>query len=173
MHSFVAQTYAIRREADQLLAKDTTGRFARQRTRSAGAGEEVVQHAVERARRGDDDSLRLLYLRYSNTVFGYVSSIVRDEHAAEDITQTVFSRLADRLRSYEPRVTPFGAWITRVAHNASIDYLRAQRLVPCEEVVDPDASSEDSGDRLAAIREALAALPASPSMRHTTYQPCP
>lgn len=159
MHSSVARTYAIRLEADQLEAV-AHRRFRRQRPSSAGTGDDVVQDAVERARGGDEDSLRLLYLRYSNSVFSYVSSIVRDEYAAEDITQTVFARLPFRLRRYEPRLTPFGAWITRVAHNASIDYLRAQRAVPCEEVLDPQASCEDlSRDRLDAIRQALAALP--------------
>ena len=160
MHSSIARTYAIRREADQLRAMDTPGRFTRQRPAKASAGEDVIQEAVERARDGDEDSLRLLYLRYSNSVFSYVCSIVRDEHAAEDITQTVFARLPARLRNYEPRLTPFGAWITRVAHNVSIDHLRAQRQVPSAEVLDPRASYEDlSRERLAAIREALDVLP--------------
>jgi RNA polymerase sigma-70 factor (ECF subfamily) len=160
MHDAIARTYAIRLEADRLQTMDGHGRFSRRRAAGLTTGEGLVQGAVERARDGDEDALRLLYLRYSNTVFSQVCSIVRDEHAAEDITQTVFTRLPLRLRNYESRVVSFGAWIARVAHNASIDYLRAQRTVPCEEVLDPQASREDvSADRLAAIREALAALP--------------
>src|SRR5688500_17379472 len=159
MHD-AARTYAIRREADRLQRIDGQGRFRRQGARDATTGEEIVQSAVEHARNGDADALRLLYLRYSNTVFSQVCSIVRDEHAAEDITQTVFTRLPARLTHYEPRLVSFAAWIARVAHNASIDFLRAQRAVPREEVVDPQSSREDvSRDRLAAIREALAALP--------------
>jgi RNA polymerase sigma-70 factor (ECF subfamily) len=160
MHHSSVRTYAIRLEADQLQAMDVQRRFTRRRGSGATTGEGLIQQAIERARDGDDDALRLLYLRYSNLVFSHVCSIVRDEHAAEDITQTVFARLAHRLKQYEPRLVAFGAWITRVAHNASIDYLRAQRMVPCEEVIDPESSREDlSRDRLAAIREALAALP--------------
>jgi RNA polymerase sigma-70 factor, ECF subfamily len=160
MPNAVARTYAIRREADRLQTMDSHGRFRRPAARSATTGEELVQGAVERARDGDADALRLLYLRYSNAVFSQVCSIVRDEHAAEDITQTVFTRLPARLRHYEPRLVNFAAWMARVAHNASIDYLRAQRTVPREEVLDPQTSREDvSGDRLAAIREALASLP--------------
>ena len=159
MHD-AARTYAIRREADRLQTMDGHGRFRRQGARGATTGEELVQAAVERARDGDADALRLLYLRYSNAVFSQVCSIVRDEHAAEDITQTVFTRLPARLRHYEPRLVSFAAWVARVAHNASIDYVRAQRAVPCEEVLDPQTWREDlSRDRLSAIREALAALP--------------
>jgi|SRR5215210_7383494 len=158
-----ARAYAIRLEADQLQGMEPQGRFTRRRTTGSGAAtgaEELVQEAVERAREGDGDAMRLLYLRYSNHVFAHVCSIVRDEHAAEDITQNVFARLAHRLRNYEPRLVSFGAWITRVAHNAAIDYLRAQRVVPCDEVLDPESSREDlAHDRLAAIREALAVLP--------------
>lgn len=160
MHNSIARGYAIHREADQLQALNPQGRFKRQRAGGGAAGEGLVRAAVERAREGDEDALRLLYLRYSNSVFSYVCSIVPDEHAAEDITQTVFARLAARLQRYEPRRAPFGGWITTVAHNAAVDYLRAQRMVPCEEVLDPEAAQEDSSrDRLAAIREALAILP--------------
>lgn len=159
MHSSIARGYAIHLEANQLQTL-SQGRFKRQRAGGGRPGEGLVHAAVERAREGDEDALRLLYLRYSNSVFSYVCSIVPDEHAAEDITQTVFARLVARLKHYEPRRVPFEAWITTVARNASIDYVRAQRMVPSEEVLDTEATEEDfSRDRLAAIREALAALP--------------
>lgn len=148
-------------EADHLQAKDGHRRFRRRRFPAHAMGDErIVAHAVARAREGDEDGLRLLYLRYADCVYTHVCTIVHDEHAAEDVTQTVFARLERKLKNYEPRVVPFGAWITRVAHNAAIDHLRAQRQIPCEVVHDPDTALEDLGrDRLESLRSALAVLP--------------
>ena len=49
--------------------------------------------AVARAKEGDREAVRYLYLRYSDNVYGYVRSIVRDDYEAEDITQHVFAKL--------------------------------------------------------------------------------
>jgi RNA polymerase sigma-70 factor (ECF subfamily) len=151
---------AIRRAADGLEAVSTFG-FARRDPRvTSDAGEELIRRAANRARSGDKDALRFLYLRFSGAVYSYVSSILADSHAAEDITQTVFSRLAIRLQRYQPTEAPFGTWIARVAHNAAIDYMRGQRMVPTEEVLDPAASREDvSKERLDALCRALKRLP--------------
>lgn len=151
---------AIRLAADRLQG-ESTGQFHRRRAARAGdAHERLVSSAVDRARDGDPDALRFLYLRYSDMVFSYVCSIVSDEHSAEDITQIVFSRLAMRLQRYKASEVPFAGWIARVACNASIDHMRAQRSVPCEEVRDPDVSREDvAPERLEALRQAFAMLP--------------
>jgi len=93
-----------------------------------------VLRAVRAARRGDADALRFLYLTYADNVYGYVCSVVRDEHEAEDVTQQIFAKLPAKLERYERRVVPFSGWILRVAHNAAIDHVRARRAVPCEEV---------------------------------------
>ena len=161
MESITARNHAIRLEADSLQALKGQGRFRRRRFADHSKGNErVVLDAVVQARDGNEDGLRLLYLRYADHVYSYVCTIVSDEHAAEDVTQTVFSRLEKKLQRYEPQVVPFAAWITRVAHNAAIDHLRAQRLVPCEEVRDPEVAAEDLGrERLECLREALSALP--------------
>src|SRR5262245_54135980 len=152
-------TSAIRREADQLEALGA-GHFTRVRSRSRRPEDALLYAAIARARSNDDDALRLLYLRYAGSVFSYVRSIIPDEHEAEDVTQTVFARLPRRLQRYQPRQVPFGAWINTVAHNAAIDHLRAKRMVPCEQALDPETAHEDlSHDRLVAIRTALAELP--------------
>jgi RNA polymerase sigma-70 factor, ECF subfamily len=147
----------IRLAADGLEAVSTGG-FGR---RTGGdTCEELVRRAADRARAGDEGALRFLYLRYSPAVFSYVRAMLGDEHAAEDVTQTVFARLAMRLQRYRSGEAPFGTWIARVAHNAAIDHVRAQRLVPCEEVHDPAAAHEDeSPERLDTLRQALKTLP--------------
>jgi RNA polymerase sigma-70 factor, ECF subfamily len=152
----------IRREADQIEASQGRGRFRRRRQLDhSPRAERLVLAAVERAKEGDADALRFLYLRYADNVYGYVCSIVRDEFEAEDVTQQIFAKLLTSLERYQPRVVPFSAWVLRVAHNAAIDHVRARRPVPLEEVHPPDATADDARgrERFADLRLALDALP--------------
>jgi RNA polymerase sigma-70 factor (ECF subfamily) len=120
----------------------------------------MVAMAVARGREGDREAIRFLYVRYSHNIYGYVRSIVHDEHEAEDITQHVFAKLMTVLVKYDERGVPFFGWLLRLAHNASIDHLRSRRATPAEEVFGSDERSDDTViDRSHILREALAALP--------------
>jgi len=103
--------------------------------------------------------VRFLYVSYSNNVYGYVRSIVQDDHEAEDITQHVFAKLMTTLVKYDDRGVPFFAWLLRMARNAAIDHLRANRTTPMETVLDPEAISGGDLDHVGTLRAALAVLP--------------
>jgi RNA polymerase sigma-70 factor (ECF subfamily) len=92
------------------------------------------------AQTGDADALRELYLRFKDNVYGYVCSIVRDEHEAED-------------------EVPFSGWLLRIARNMAIDHLRQRRPVPEEDL--PDAGTLPIDRMLATftLRSALEGLP--------------
>jgi RNA polymerase sigma-70 factor (ECF subfamily) len=127
-----------------------------------GAGDVIVARAVARAKEGNADAIRYLYVRFASNVYGYARSIVRDDHEAEDITQQVFAKLMTAIHKYEQREVPFSAWILRMTHNLAIDHLRRMRMVPCEEVHaanDPDGS-EANRQRARSLRDALGDLPA-------------
>ena len=120
----------------------------------------AVARAVTQAKAGDMDAIQFLYLRYRNNVYGYVLSILRDDHEAEDATQTVFMKLVSVIHKYEPRQVPFTAWILRVARNVAIDSLRRRRAVLCEEVIESGRPADDSGrDRRWGLEQALETLP--------------
>jgi RNA polymerase sigma-70 factor, ECF subfamily len=120
----------------------------------------AIARAVARAKSGDMDAIRFLYLRYKDNVYGYVLSIVRGAHEAEDVTQTVFVKLISAIHRYEPRQVPFTAWILRVAHNVAIDSLRQRRWVPCEEVIESRRPADESShDRRRGLEQALEMLP--------------
>ena len=122
----------------------------------------LVSRAVRRAQAGDREALGFLYARYADNIYGYLLSIVRNHHQAEDLTQHVFAKLLRAIGKYEERDVPFLAWALRVARNVAVDYIRAERLIPVEEVriesprggADPTALAwtED-------LREALTTLP--------------
>jgi RNA polymerase sigma-70 factor (ECF subfamily) len=121
----------------------------------------AIVAAVHRAKRGDMDAVRFLYLRYKNNVYGYVLSIVRDPHEAEDVTQHVFLKLMSIIDKYEPRKVPFTAWLIRVARNVAVDHQRRHRNVLCEEVYGPSEPADDSSDeRRWGLEHALETLPA-------------
>lgn len=121
---------------------------------------QLTQEAVARAKAGDTEGLHYLYVRYADDVLRFVTSVVRDHHEAEDITQNVFAKLMKAIKRYEQREVPFDAWILRVARNAALDHLRAKRAIPTEEVRIVDTGRTQTGiDRGRALREALEALP--------------
>ena len=129
--------------------------------RESDAAARDTRRAITRAAKGDPDALRDLYIRYADNVYSYVASIVRDHHEAEDVTQHVFSRLPVALARYEDRGTPFLSWLLRLARNAALDQLRSRRAIPvCDPIDDAAAPTGGDPERLAALRDALGALPA-------------
>jgi len=135
--------------------------FRKQRTLAplASSEDRRLHEAIDRAKAGDRDAIRYLYCRYADNVYGYVCTILRDEHEAEDVTQNVFAKLMSVIGKYERRDVPFSAWILRIARNAALDHLRQRRAVPVEEVRSPetsDGSPELIGET---VSEALGRVP--------------
>lgn len=123
------------------------------------AGDFLAQ-AIAHAKEGDPHALHFLYVRYADDVYAFANSIVRDSHAAEDITQNVFGKLMTAIQRYQQRDTPFAAWILRVARNAALDHMRARRQIPVADVRIDDNGHEQVGfERSQCLREALGRLP--------------
>jgi RNA polymerase sigma-70 factor, ECF subfamily len=118
-----------------------------------------IRLAVARAKEGDREALHFLYVSYVHNVYGYVRSIVHDDHEAEDVTQHIFAKLITTLTKYDDRGVPFFAWLLRLSRNVAIDHLRANRVTPTETVLDPEAASGADYDQSDTVRAALATLP--------------
>lgn len=67
------------------------------------------------------EALERFFDVYFDRVYGYVRRLVKDEHAAEDLTQDIFMHLHRALSSYDPR-RPLRPWVFTIATNKVRDY---------------------------------------------------
>lgn len=117
--------------------------FRRKGTLDDGWDDGRLRQAIAAAQHGDPDGIRFLYQRFADNVYGYVQSIVRDTHEAEDVTQDVFVKMISIIRKYDRTGGPFAAWMLRVARNLAIDHVRRRHAIPVEEVFSSDTASAE------------------------------
>jgi len=100
-----------------------------------------------------------LYRSSRDDVYAYVAGLLRDAHAAEDVTALAFERAYRRRRRFDPRRGSGRAWVFAIARNAALDELRRRRRTASlqTEPEDAAAASADDGDELTLRRAALRA----------------
>jgi len=67
------------------------------------------------------------YAAYSQVVYDAAIRLVGNHFEAEDVTQQVFLKVWSKPSAF--RGGNFAAWLTTIAHNVSIDFLRRRRSV--------------------------------------------
>ena len=75
-------------------------------------------------RKLNEANLASLYEEYYDKIARYVYTHIGDRSEAEDIAGEVFLKALESLKSYKERGIPMQAWLFRIAHNLTVDYLR-------------------------------------------------
>jgi RNA polymerase sigma-70 factor (ECF subfamily) len=107
-----------------------------------------------------------LYRSSRDDVYAYVSTLLRDRGAAEDVTATAFERAYRKRNTFMARRGSPRAWLFGIARNAALDELRRRkRTAPLdtdvhEIQVEPVAELAEHALRRATVRLALASLTA-------------
>ena len=119
---------------------------------------------LERARKGNEQSLMRLYDLCCDTVFNASYRIVMNAQDAEEITQDAFLKTFENLDSFSGSERDFVAFVKTVAINKSIDMFRKHSKEPFYEEIDNTADQiEDDTDfedfPIEKIKEALNNLP--------------
>jgi RNA polymerase sigma-70 factor (ECF subfamily) len=81
---------------------------------------------------GGPDALRSLYAEHWVPLVDYVTRLIRDRHQAEDIAQETMLRAWCNAESLTPERGSIRGWLRRVAHNITMDRIRARRARPTE-----------------------------------------
>src|SRR5436305_1032474 len=107
-----------------------------------------------------------LYRSSRDDLYAYISTLLRDTAAAEDVTALAFERAYRKRRSFDRHRGEERAWLFGIARNAALDELRRRRRMAhlATDPEDPEAQDQFGEDsdvalRRTAVRAALAQLP--------------
>ena len=132
-----------------------------------------IEALIQRCLQGDELAWDTIVRRYRRKVFNVAYTFVGRHEEAEDLTQDIFLKIFKSLGTFDRRAN-FQTWLISVSRNLCIDHYRSVRqerrtidrqvdpneLSPVSHEPGPIAALEQQ-DRVALLREALAALPES------------
>lgn len=96
----------------------------------------------------DESAFNELMNRHQQKIYSYIYSMVMNPEIANDLFQTTFTKVITKMDDTYNEQGKWIAWVMRIAHNATIDYLRKQkRYVDVSGWSDED-SSTDYFDRM-------------------------
>ncbi|MEX0680418.1 MAG: sigma-70 family RNA polymerase sigma factor [Balneolales bacterium] len=95
---------------------------------------------VQRYRKhNDQDAFKELLNRHQSKIYSYIYSMVGNAEIANDIFQETFTKVITKMDETYNEQGKWIAWVMRIAHNATIDYLRKKkRFVDVNSQDDPD-----------------------------------
>jgi len=103
--------------------------------------------------RGDEGTIREIEREYRPMLLGYLTQLLRDRAAAEDVTQQVMLEVWQRRTSFDPGRSAMSSWLMMIARSRAIDQIRRQQPEPHEpsvaaSLVDRAAPAADPADAL-------------------------
>ena len=81
------------------------------------------QELLRRVSRGDEAAFKILFDGYRERIYYYIAGFVKSGQVAEELVIDVFMKIW-LGRELAPQIENFDAFLFRVAHNKSIDFLR-------------------------------------------------
>ena len=136
---------------------------------------DVTQMLVDRARKGDQQSINRLYKMYVRAMYNISIRIVANQLDAEDILQESFASAFCNLEAYKGEAS-FGAWLKRIVINKSINHVKKQKIwfadIEAEDVPDEDELSDENLFAKISpemIHEAIKTLPAKAKAVFSLY----
>jgi RNA polymerase sigma-70 factor (ECF subfamily) len=123
--------------------------FRKNKTINASYTQKDDQDLVRLFRRkADEQAFAELMNRHQTKIYSYIYSMVNNPEIANDIFQETFTKVITKMDDTYNEQGKWIAWVMRIAHNATIDYLRKQkRFVDVSSSYD-DESRTDFYERL-------------------------
>jgi RNA polymerase sigma-70 factor, ECF subfamily len=99
--------------------------------------QELIQAAVQ----GDIEAFNQLVMKYQDMVYNQARWLMKEQEAAQDMSQDAFIRAFQSLKSY--RGGSFRSWLSRIVTNLCLDELRRIKRRPTIPLIPTDADGEE------------------------------
>ena len=107
---------------------------------------------VRRCLDGSEEAFETLVDRYQKVVFNVAYRMLNDYDAAEDITQSVFIKGFEKMKTFNPKYK-FFSWLYRIAVNETLNYInRSKRFEDLSPNMISDRKSPEREFREAELR---------------------
>ncbi|MEO5789402.1 MAG: RNA polymerase sigma factor [Gelidibacter sp.] len=85
----------------------------------------LEDHIVQLLEKGDQAAINLLYENYSDSLYGVILKITKNEELAQDALQESFVKIWKNAKRYDSSKAKLFTWLYRIARNTAIDKLRS------------------------------------------------
>lgn len=113
---------------------------------------------LARAAGGDEDAVAGLYDAYADAIYGFGLNRLGDHTLAEELVQTVMTRLWRLGHRYDPARGSVRTWVFTIARSATIDLHRRRASAPPPALPAEPTDATDELDRLLRAEAVRAAL---------------
>lgn len=109
---------------------------------------------VKQSQSGDWQAFSKLYEHFVDKVYKYNFYKVSSQDEAFDLTETVFLKVWENIKSYKPKAgSSFGSWVFRIAHNLLVDHYRLKKETV--ELTDVHADKREDASPMHKTEESL------------------
>jgi RNA polymerase sigma-70 factor (ECF subfamily) len=110
----------------------------------SATGHPSDQDLVLAAKNGDLAAFETLVKRHERRIYGLARRLTGSEHEAQDVTQQAFLSAVKNLSGFRETAT-FSTWLTTIAVNAALKFVRKRRGLPTtslDEATEPDEDGQ-------------------------------
>ncbi len=83
---------------------------------------------ILKIKKGDVNSFEVLFEKYQYLVKNRIMKIIGNSPEVEDLVQEIFYKVFKNIGKYNFKKSKFSTWISTIAHNATIDFLKKQHM---------------------------------------------
>jgi RNA polymerase sigma-70 factor (ECF subfamily) len=110
---------------------------------------------AHRLKEGDRRAGEEIFNSFSRQIFRFFMVKTGSRETAEDLTQEVFLKLIDKIKTFNENLGSFSGWFWQIAKNSAKDYYRKKKPVAMTDIL---LQNKENSDFLAGKNDPKAAL---------------
>jgi RNA polymerase sigma-70 factor (ECF subfamily) len=105
-----------------------------------------LDQLVVKMKKGDRKATAALYDDLAPKLYGFIYARTSSRDNAQDLSQEIFVKLIEHIKSFDPKKGKFTVWFWRMARNTLIDHYRQKKPMPFSQFDDSEVENMAIGE---------------------------